>query len=328
MLYGCALADPIGAGQYDAPGRRLGMVVVLVGWRSMRGIPDYRNPLGAVRVSNGLVRSQSEDPIGAERCAILKPDFRTIIQWRTGRRGEIMATQGYSNPDLLVESDWLAERLDDPNIRIVDCDPREVYRRAHIKNAVGIPVHHYIKHPEYESDARKYPLVAPPDTMKEVMESMGIGDANLVVAYDSNGSLWSSRLWWALNYYGHTEVKVLNGGWRKWFGEGRPIEDGRPQISAATFTPRANEDLLCTLDYGVANVGNSDVVFLDVRSDGEWDGTNARGNQRAGRIPGSVHLEWLNFITDDKFQTIKPAEELRAMLDAAGVTSEKDVVTY
>lgn len=239
-----------------------------------------------------------------------------------------MTTQGYANPDLLVETDWLAERLDDPNIRIVDCDPMDVYRRAHIRNAVGIPVHHYIKQVEYESDMRKYPLVAPPDRMKEVMESMGIGDDNLIIVYDSNGSLWASRLWWALNYYGHTNVKVLNGGWKKWFDEGRPVEDANPTIAPAKFTPRLNDDVMCTLDFGVANVGNSDVVFLDVRSDGEWDGTNARGNKRAGRIPDSVHLEWLHFVTDDKFKTIKPASELRAMLEAVGATPDKDVVTY
>ena len=149
-----------------------------------------------------------------------------------------MTTQGYARPELLVETDWLAARLDDPQIRIVDCDPLEVYRRAHIQHAIGIPVHHYIKQPEYTSDFRKYPLVAPPDTMKALMERMGIGDDYLVVTYDSNGCLWSARLWWALHYYGHTNVKVLNGGWKKWFAEGRPVSIDSPRPAAATFTPR------------------------------------------------------------------------------------------
>jgi thiosulfate/3-mercaptopyruvate sulfurtransferase len=239
-----------------------------------------------------------------------------------------MSTQGYAQPDLLVETDWLAERLDDPQLRIVDCDPIDVYRRAHIQHAVGIPVHHYIKQPEYTSDPRKYPLVAPPDTMKEVMERMGIGDDRLVIAYDSNGSLWAARLWWVLNYYGHTNVKVLNGGWKKWFDEGRPVSIDPPARVSVTFTPRVHPDLLCTLDYGQSNVGNPDVVFLDVRSDGEWDGSNNRGNRRTGRIPDAVHLEWLNFVTADKYQTIKPASELRTMLEAVGATPDKEIVTY
>ena len=239
-----------------------------------------------------------------------------------------MTTQGYANPDILVDGDWLEARLDDSDIRIVDCDPYDAYGRAHIKGAVGIPVHHYIKEPGYDGDPRGNPLVAPPDTMKELMERMGIGDDTLVVSYDSNGGLWSTRFWWVLNYYGHTNVKVLNGGWKKWYDEGRPTSISAAADADVTFTPRANDSLVCTLDYGVANVGNDDVVFLDVRSDGEWDGSNSRGNARAGRIPGAVHLEWLNFITDDSHQTIKPADELRAMLAEVGATPEKEIITY
>ena len=73
-----------------------------------------------------------------------------------------MTTQGYANPDILVEGDWLEGVIDDPNIRIVDCDPYDAYGRAHIRNAVGIPVHHYIKERGYDDDPRGYPLVAPP----------------------------------------------------------------------------------------------------------------------------------------------------------------------
>jgi thiosulfate/3-mercaptopyruvate sulfurtransferase len=239
-----------------------------------------------------------------------------------------MTTQGYARPELLVETDWLAERLDDPHIRIVDCDPLDVYRRAHIKNALGIPVHHYIKQPEYAVEPVAYPLVAPPDAMQALMERMGIGDEHLVVTYDSYGCLWAARVWWVLHYYGHTNVKVLNGGWKKWFDEGRPVGIDRPLLPPATFTPRPQPEVLCTLDYGRANIGKADVVFLDVRSDGEWDGSNDRGNKRAGRMPGAVHLEWLNFVTADRYQTIKPAHELRALLEAVGSTPDKEIVTY
>ena len=143
-----------------------------------------------------------------------------------------MATQGYSNPDLLVETDWLEAHLDDSNIRIVDCDPYESYMRAHIKNAVGIRVHHYIKHSDYAKDPTGHPLVAPPDTYAEVMQGLGISDDTLVVAYDSAGSLYATRFWWVLSYYGHTNVVVLNGGWRKWFDEGRPATLERPRPAA------------------------------------------------------------------------------------------------
>ena len=170
--------------------------------------------------------------------------------------------------------------------------------------------------------------MAPPDVFVDLMERMGIGNDTLVVAYDSMGSLWAARFWWVLDYYGHTNVKVLNGGWRKWFYEGRPVSQDPAQTSKATFEVRENPALLCSLDHGVASVGKADTVFLDVRSDGEWDGTNDRGNKRAGRIPGAVHLEWLNFVTSDKYRTFKPAAELRAMLEEVGATPEKKVITY
>ena len=239
-----------------------------------------------------------------------------------------MTTQEYARPDLLVETDWLEAHLDDPNIRIVDCDQFDLYQRAHIKNALGIRVHHYIKQPEYATDPRKYPLVAPPDVFSELMGSMGIGNDSLVVTYDNAGSLSATRFWWVLNYYGHTNVKVLNGGWRKWFDEGRPITLDSPEIKTSTFTPDENHNLVCTLDYGVSQVGNPDTIFLDVRSDGEWEGTNDRGNKRSGHVPEAIHLEWLNFITDDKHRTFKAASELRAMLEEGGVTPDKQVITY
>ena len=131
-------------------------------------------------------------------------------------------------------------------------------------------------------------------------------------------AFYATRFWWVLGYYGHTNVKVLNGGWKKWFGEGRPVSLDSPKIPEASFTVRQDPSMVCTLDHGVSCFGDADTIFLDVRSDGEWDGTNDRGNKRAGHIPGAVHLEWLNFVTDDRHQTFKPAHEVRAMLAERG----------
>ena len=240
-----------------------------------------------------------------------------------------MSDQGYARPEMLASTEWLSEHIDDPNVRVVDCDEFEPYLRAHVKNAVGIRVHHYIKHPNYPTAQTEYPLVAEPGVMKGLMEDMGIGDDTLVVAYDNSGSLYSTRFWWVLNYYGHTNAKVLNGGWKKWFDEGRPTSiDRPPDVGTVTFTPKADDSLVCTLDYGVGQVGNADTVFWDVRSSEEWDGSNDRGNARAGRVPGAVHLEWLNLITSDRHRMFKPASELRAMLEAIGVTPDKNVITY
>ena len=229
---------------------------------------------------------------------------------------------GYARPDLLVETDWLEAHFDDPSIRIVDCDQGDVYRRAHLPGAVGMRVDHYVKDPD---DPRR---VMPPDQFAELMGSMGIGDDTTVVGYDGFGSLYAARFWWLLNYYGHDKVKVLNGGWNKWFTEGRPSALDVPRVPRASFTPSANPALLCTLDQAKGCVDRPDVVMLDVRSDGEWTGENRRGNMYGGRIPGAVHLEWLDFVSEPPLRTFKPADELHAMLRGVGITPERQVVTY
>ena len=239
-----------------------------------------------------------------------------------------MTNNEYARPELLVETGWLEAHLDDPNLRIVDCDVYDGYRRAHIPNAIGIREHHYLKHPDYPNDPTGHPLVAPPEEAARLFGSMGIGDDTTVITYDGSGGLYAARVWWVLNYYGHTQVKVLNGGWGKWLDEGRPATTDVPQPAQATFTPRQQPDLVCMMDYGISQIGLRDTVFLDVRSDGEWDGSNDRGNRRRGHMPGAIHLEWLNFITKDKHQTIRPAHELRAMLEQQGVTPDKQVITY
>ncbi len=101
---------------------------------------------------------------------------------------------GFARPELLATTEWLAERLDDPSIRIVDCDEFPAYQRLHIPGAVGLRVHHYLKDPESPD------YLMPPDRFAQVMAEHGIGDEHTVVAYDGFGGLYAARLWWALDY--------------------------------------------------------------------------------------------------------------------------------
>ena len=240
----------------------------------------------------------------------------------------MLSSSNFVNPDVLATTEWLGAHLDDPDLVIVDCDMFDSYQRAHIKGAVGIKVHHYIKHPDYANDPKGHPLVAEPSVAKDIFESMGIDDNTTVISYDSNGSLWAARFWWVLNYYGHANAKVLDGGWKKWFDEGRAVSVDSNVPGDATFTPKTQDDLVCSLDRAIERIEDGDTLFLDVRSDGEWNGRNDRGNSRAGRVPGSVHVEWLNFVNTDRYQTFKSPEEINQILSEAGVTPEKEVVTY
>jgi len=232
---------------------------------------------------------------------------------------------GYARPELLATTEWLAERLDDPSIRIVDCDEFAAYRRLHIPGAVGLKVHHYLKDPDNPDH------LMPPEMFAAVMADHGIGDAHTVVAYDGSGGLYAARLWWALDYYGHTACRVLNGGFQKWHAEVRPLTSLQPSAiggERATFTVRPGRDCLCDRDEVEAAIGREGTVIWDVRSKEENTGENPRQNRYGGHIPGAVHLEWLDLTTGGEAPELLPAEEIRRRLEAVGITPEKEVLAH
>jgi thiosulfate/3-mercaptopyruvate sulfurtransferase len=229
---------------------------------------------------------------------------------------------GYARPELLAETEWLAAHLDDPAVRIVDCDEPAAYRRAHIPGAVALPVHHYLKDPQRPDH------VMGSETFAQVMGSLGIGDDTTVVAYDNEGGHFACRLWWALDLYGHTKAKVLNGGLTKWLREGRTVSDRAPTVEPARFQVRPGADGLCTLDYLKGALGRPEVVVWDVRSPAEHTGAERRENRYGGHIPGAVNLEWRNLISDDEYRVWKPARELKRMLASLGITPDRDVICH
>ena len=233
-------------------------------------------------------------------------------------------SDGYAHPELLAETPWLAERLGDPNLRVVDMGSHEGYLRAHIPGAVhpGPERSNYIKDPADPVH------VMGPDDFAELMSRLGIGDDTLVVSYDADGGHTAARLWWVLDYYGNGNGKVLNGGWNKWLKEGRPVSMAVPTYPKSAFTPRVTDGRICKLDEMKGFIGRPDVAPVDVRTDQEWDGTETRGNKRSGHMPGAAHLEWRNYVTDDDLKTLRPAGELRTLFERQGVTPEKTAVTY
>lgn len=229
----------------------------------------------------------------------------------------------YANPHLLVETDWLAQHLTDPDVRIIDCGSRDAFARAHIPGAV-CPRDPWMKDP---ADPH-HMLVMGPEQFAAEMAALGVGDDTLVIAYDGLRSLNAARLWWCLNYYGHTNVKVLNGGWNKWLAEGRPVTFKEAKVPPATFTPSVVEERVCTLEGLKARIGQPGVVIWDVRTPEEWDGRNDRGNKRRGHVPGAVHTEWTAMMDPGDLQTFKPAAQMWEVLNKLGITPEAEVVTY
>ena len=237
----------------------------------------------------------------------------------------------HNRPDLLVETEWLAEHLDDPNLRIVDMGPIDAYKRGHIPGSMGL-------NRDYFKDPDNRVLVMGPDQFAKAMGEVGIGDEHDVIAYDDWGGLYAGRLWWLLRMHGHEKVRVLNGGWNKWMSEGRPVEavplslyhSGKPMSphAPATFTSNVLSEYNCTLDQLKEGLNQPEWVTLDVRTDAEYTGALTRGNKRGGHIPDTIHIEWTKAVTDDEFRTFLPPAELRQLYESAGITPEKKVVTY
>jgi thiosulfate/3-mercaptopyruvate sulfurtransferase len=238
-----------------------------------------------------------------------------------------MTDDGYPNGQLLAETDWLAEQLDAADVRVVDCRTAEAYAEGHIPGARALPVHNYLKD---EGGVH----VMGPEAFGDLMERLGIGERTTVVAYDDNGGLSATRFWWVLHYYGHDRAKVLNGALQKWAGEGRPVAKGpsvevREAGPSRPVTVRKRAEILAEREEVQACVPRRDTVILDVRSEAEHRGAERRQNRRAGHIPGAVNVEWTRaLVSDGPYRVWRPAGELRAMYEAAGVTPDKRIVTH
>jgi thiosulfate/3-mercaptopyruvate sulfurtransferase len=233
-----------------------------------------------------------------------------------------MTQEEFAHPEYLVDAAWVEAHKDAPNVVVVDCDVEAGYNRGHIPGAVLVPDNF-----EKDPDTNRVHLMNS-DQFKAMCEGLGIGDDTLVITYDNAQSLTAARLWWALNTYGHSQVKVLDGGWRHWVTEGREVSFTRPQISpGVSFTPQSDESMLVRVDELKAACNLEEAVIWDVRSDGEWDGSASRGNKRIGHIPGAVHLEWFH-VMDRQTHRFKSPGEIRSILADKGVTPDKKIYTY
>ncbi len=246
--------------------------------------------------------------------------------------------------DPLTQTDWLAEHLDDPDLRVVDirgyvkkrdlgngCQEadylpaRDEYDEAHLPGAVYVDWTRDITDP-----ADPVPVqVAPPDRFAALMGSLGIGDGTHVVVYDHAGGQFATRLWWALTYYGHARVSVLDGGWRKWTTEGRPTTAEVPDPHPATFIPRPRSELRAEAEEVLSASRGGNAFILDARDEGQYTGAVARGEGRAGRVPGADHLH-ADKLLDLKSGTFRSNWELDEKLREAGVPEDRDepIVSY
>ncbi len=231
----------------------------------------------------------------------------------------------------LVTTEWLAEHIDAPDIRIADAswylpekkrDPRAEYESAHISRAVFFDT-------EDLSD-EKSPLphmLAPATKFASRMRKLGLGDGNLIVVYDTAGIYSSPRARWMLRAMGHEDVAVLDGGLPKWRAENRPVEDMTPPSHQRHFTPRQNHALIRDFAQMLDIQKSGSAQIVDARSPSRFAGQEhePRPGVRRGHIPGSTNIHYAELVRDDG--TLKSPDDLRDIFAARGIDLAKPVVT-
>ncbi len=223
----------------------------------------------------------------------------------------------------LVETGWLAEIGNSSRLRIIDYGRNlQDYATGHITNAV------FVDRRTVWDKVNGIPGMLPSvETMAEELEKAGISNDNKVVIYDSSGGLWASRLFWALEYLGHRDVHILNGGWNKWAHEKRAVQIEPFEPPRGKFIPRVQNDLLATEDWILGNLNNPDVQIIDTRSPKEYAGEDVRA-VRGGHIPGAVNINWISNLKGDDSKTFAFEEELTKLYDSQKISKDKIIITH
>ncbi len=242
--------------------------------------------------------------------------------------------------DPLVSTDWLQDHLKDPDLRVVDIrgyvttrplEPgvevatyrgaSEEYLAGHIPGAVFVDWTSDIVDPDDPVPAQ----IAPAARFSEAMSSRGIGDATRVIAVDHMGGQFATRLWWALTYFGHDAVSVLDGGWNRWVEEDRPVETGPVSVPPAVFRAKPLAEMRATAADVLAWLGQADLQLLDARDAGQFSGVRRRG-PRGGHIPGAINLPREIFFAEEG--GFLPKEEIGRRIDRLGLQPDRQTVAY
>ncbi len=236
-----------------------------------------------------------------------------------------------SDPQTLVSTDWLAEHLAAPDVRVVDGswylpdahrDPKAEYLAAHIPGAV------YFDIDAISDQSRDLPHMLPNATQFSAqVRKLGLGDGNRIVVYDGAGIFSAARIWWMFRIMGHEDIAVLDGGFPKWTAENRTTEDGNVRPQERHFTARVNTLLLRSTDDVAANLETKDEQVVDARGPGRYAGAEPepRPGVRPGRIPGSLNVHYATLFNEDG--TMKRGDTLRTQFENMGVDLSRPIIT-
>jgi thiosulfate/3-mercaptopyruvate sulfurtransferase len=236
----------------------------------------------------------------------------------------------YARPDALVSTEWLASRLDAPDVRVVDAsfylphqkrDPHAEFEQQHIPGAVFFDID------EISDTATPLPHMLPsPEKFASRMRQLGLGDGVKIVVYDTTPMLGATRVWWMFHAMGHKDVAVLDGGLPKWLREGRPVTDDKTLPRDRHFTARANNGLVRSIDDVRRLLDSKREQVVDARAAARFRGEapEPREGMRLGHMPGAFNLPY-NDLIDAKTGTMLPADALSARIAASGIDPTRKV---
>jgi thiosulfate/3-mercaptopyruvate sulfurtransferase len=229
--------------------------------------------------------------------------------------------------DVLVETQWVEDHLDDDSIRVVEVDENPaLYTEAHIPGAIGF---------DWKKDLQdqvKRDFLGPQE-FGELFGSRGVSNDHTVVLYGDRNNWFAAYTYWYLKYYGHDRVLLMNGPREKWISEGRPTSDDVPNYDAASFVAESPDDSIRAKRNEVHDALGKSTRLVDVRSPQEYSGElismagyEQEGAQRAGHIPGAASVPWAQAVKENG--TFKTADELRELYTGKGVLDGNDIIAY
>ncbi len=234
---------------------------------------------------------------------------------------------GYAK-DVLVSTDWVAERLGDPSVVVAEVDENpDLYEEGHIPGAVKLHWKEDLQDPIERDLVEK-------DVFERLLGERGIGNDTTVVLYGDKNNWFAAYAYWYLKIYGHEDVRILDGGRQKWIDEGRELTTDPPVPQPKTYIAKErDESIRARRDQVLQWIGEDGRALVDVRSPQEYSGElvappgyEQEGASRTGHIPTAQSIPWAQAVRDDG--TFKSADELRELYGSKGVTPDKEITAY
>ena len=234
----------------------------------------------------------------------------------------------YVHPESLVSTQWVSEHGSDPNVRLVEVDvDTSAYEQGHVAGAVG-----WNWQSQLQQSVRR-DLISR-EELERLLGNTGIDNDTTVILYGDNNNWFAAWAFWQLKYYGHRDVRLMNGGRVKWVAENRPLSTEVPNYSPKSYgASEPNEKIRAYRDYVLAAVSAGNVALVDVRAPAEFSGEllapanlPQEGSQRGGHIPGAANIPWGQAVQEDG--TFKSADELSTLYGGKGVVGNRETIAY